>query len=305
MAEGTNLIVATAQNNVGDSASDSITVRRDTEPPLVVIETPQDGDRLVCEVVTIAGTVNDIIPGATVNEDDVTVTVNGFPATVNNRTFILPDLPLTSGSNTVTATAVDRAGNTSDTSITVSREQDLAGIQIVIAGGNNQRGSVNSLLPEPLTVRMVTTEGEPIASHPFGFEVSRGDGSIGDPNIRQTTVLTDAEGGAAVNITLSSRTGEGFHRVRVTTPESLTFAEFCATAEPAAATTTSIAGIPLRRGVAGQVPSEPLSVIVTDVWGNPVPNLPVAFQVDLGGGNFGGQQSTTVNTNPVVSQALN
>ena len=300
LVEGTNRIVATAQTAGGQSASDSISVRRDTDPPLVVVETPREGDRLVSETVTVAGTVNDIIPGATVNEDDVTVTVNGNPAAVNNRTFILPDLSLLLGQNIILASAIDRAGNSSVVSVQVTREPDLAGIRLMITEGNNQQGPISTLLPLPLEIQVQNPNGEPLTGRPIDFEVSRGDGLLGDPaeNTRRMTLLTDATGRASVDFTLGSRTGEGFHRVRVTTPGSLSFAEFCATANPADARTISISMPPPTQSVVNQPISDPLSVIVTDEGGNSVPGVPVTFQVNLGGGNFGGEESRVAITNP-------
>lgn len=300
LEEGTNRLVATATDGEGVSATDAVSVRRDTTPPLVVIETPRDGDRLVGETVTVAGTVNDIIPGATVNEDDVTVTVNGQPAPVMNRTFLVADLPLELGDNTLTAVAVDRVGNTGTSSIVVSREPDLAGIRIVITRGNNQRGLIGSLLPEPLSVRVVGEDGQPIAGRPLTFTVSRGDGLLGDPadGLRSQTLLSAADGTAVTSFQLGSRTGEGFHRVRVTTPGSLTFAELCATAEPAPPATISITRAPPTRGMVDRPLIEPLSVIVNDSGGNGVPGVPVTFRVELGGGSFSGQDSVEILTDP-------
>ena len=293
LAEGTNVLVATAQNEGGDTATDTVSVRRDTTPPLVVIESPDDGQRLVTETVTVAGTVNDIIPGATTNADDVTVTINGLPAAVNNRTFILPDLPLALGANTITAIAVDRVGNENTSSIQVTREPDLAGIQIVITGGNAQIEPINATLPTPLSVRLQDVDGLPFGGRPVSFEVSRGDGLLNDPgdNLRTIILLADGDGNAAVDFTLGSRTGEGFHRVRVTTPGSLTFAEFCATAEPTGAVNIAMNRVPPNQGVAGQALTDPLSAIVTDEGGNSVPGVEVTFDVAFGGGNLGGAAS--------------
>lgn len=293
LSEGTNTLVATAQSCHGEVASDAVIVRRDTAPPLVAIETPAEGDRLVTGLVTVAGTVNDIIPGTTVNDDDVSVTVNGLVAAVNNRTFIVPDVPLFLGPNTLTAVVVDAAGNSNEMSIEVTLEPDLAGIQIVITGGNAQVGSIGGLLPVPLSVRLEDAGGLPFADRPLTFEVSRGDGLLDDTadDLRTITFLADGAGNAALNFTLGSRTGAGFHRVRVTTPGSLTFAEFCATAEPTGAVNIAINGMPPGQSVVGQALTERLSAIVTDEGGNPVPDVDVTFDVVFGGGNFGGAQS--------------
>ena len=297
LVEGTNRLVATAESAT-ETATESIIIRRDTEPPFVVIESPGNGDRIVLDSVTIAGTVNDIIPGATVNEDDVTVFVNGQRADVMNRTFILADLPLETGINTVTAMAVDRAGNSSSTTIEVERRPDLSGIRLIIVEGNNQQGPINSQL-SPFTVQLLSEDGSPIAGRPIEFEVSRGDGLLGAPgsNERVVRLLSGGNGEATVNYQLGSRTGEGSHRVRVTTPGSLTYAEFCATARAMEPANIAITMMPPLRGVAGQFMSDSLSVIVTDAGGNPVALAPVTFQVDFGGGHFFGQESLRTVTN--------
>ncbi|MBI4697893.1 MAG: hypothetical protein HY758_03010 [Nitrospirae bacterium] len=91
------------------------------------------------------GTIMDVTPsitlaigtpsnGATINKPSVTVKgavinntgnetgviVNGIPANAYGTQFIANNVPLTGGSNTITATATDTAGNTATTSITVN-----------------------------------------------------------------------------------------------------------------------------------------------------------------------------------------
>ena len=288
LPEGTTRLLATASNGAG-TATDVVTVRRDTAPPRVVIEIPAPGSRLVSDTVTVAGTVNDILPGATVSADDVAVTVNGRPALVANRGFLFEDLPLELGENRIEAVATDRAGNTERTEITVTREPDLVGLRLEIAGGNAQRALVGSRLPEPLSVRVTDREGEPVPDRIVELEVHRGDGFLhdpaGDPR-RRLRRRTDVEGEVSVPFTLGSRTGEGFHRVRVTTPGSLTFVELCATALPAAPATISVVKALPPRGAVGQALSEPLQVLVADATGNGVPGVPVTFRVEGGGGLF-------------------
>lgn len=300
LVEGTNALVATATNEAGASASDTVSIRRDTLPPLVVFESPRNGDRLISETIAVAGTVNDIIPGATVNVDDVTVSINGIPSAVNNRTFFLADIPLALGSNTLTATATDRAGNVRSTSIDVSREPDLAGVKLQIVGGNGQRDQINGLLPSPLVVRVNNADGTPAAGRPLVFDVSRGDGLLGDSsmNLRSLTLLADGNGEAQTTFSLGSRTGEGFHRVRVTTPGSLTFAEFCATAEPGTPSNIAVVMAPRAQWLVGRPLGSPIGAIVTDGHGNTVNNVEVTFRVVGGGGNIDSEGETTALTNP-------
>ena len=300
LVEGTNAIVATAQDAAGNTASDSISIRRDTQPPLVVIESPGNGARLIDESVPVQGTVNDIIPGATVNDDDVTVTINGQPAAVMNRTFFLPDFPLEIGTNTIAVQAVDRAGNVSpESSIEVTREPDLVGVRIITTGGNAQRGPINAELPIPLSIRLQREDGNPEVGRPVTFAVNRGDGLLNNPtdNIRSVTMLTDASGNAQIDFTLGSRTGEGFHRVLVTTPGSLTFAEFCATAETSPPDDIAVVMNPPIQSPVDQPLPNPIAAIVTDAGGNPVEAVEVTFQIDAGDGNFNGQSTATILTN--------
>ena len=112
----------------------------------------------------------------------------------------------------------------------------------------------------------------------------QGEGAGHDPD-PEGTFLLGAKGDILIGLqhfNLGSRTGEGFHRVNVTTPGSLTFAEFCATAEPAAPKTISVAAQAPVRGVVGQPLSNPLSVIVADEGGNPDPGVPVTLFGGIG-----------------------
>jgi len=297
--EGTNVLTASAQDDQNQFVSDSVSVRRDTDPPLVVIETPRGGDRLIQSMIDVAGTVNDIIPGANVNEDDVSVMVNGMPAPVHNRSFFLAGLPLQLGTNTIQAVAVDRVGNTSSSSIQVTREPDLAGIHLFISSGNAQRAPIQATLPIPLEVLLTDNDGMALAGRPIMFDVSRGDGLLGDPseNLRSRTLLTDMNGMAEVGFTIGSRTGEGFHRVRATTPGSLASVEFCATATSLPPEKITIVMMTPRTWIAGQELTDPLTVIVTDSGGNPVSGVPVDFLVTAGGGNFRGEPSVEIPTN--------
>ena len=288
LAEGVNVIVATGRNFFGETTSQTVHVRKDTTAPLVVIESPRQGDRLVNPTVAIAGTVNDIIPGAQVNADDVSVMVNGIPAPVNNRTFFIENVPLQIGNNTIRAVATDIAGNSSSKEIQISREPDLAGIRVQVKEGNAQEQPINTTLPNEFEVMVTDSLGASITGRPVLFEVSNGDGLLGNPadKARITQVVTDAQGVAKMQFTLGSRTGRGFHRVKASTPGSLAFAEFCATA-----TTNPPSNIAIGQmaPVRGQVNKElPVAIggIVTDSGGNPVKDVSVHFEVIKGGGSF-------------------
>ena len=150
LKEGNNTITAVAEGPFGSLGTDSIQVTLDSTPPTMTISSPADGTVTDADSVTVAGMINDIVVG-TVNGNQATVTVNGDPAAVANRSFLTVDVALSTGENTVTATGLDKAGNTASASITVIREE-IFGDQIKLAGGNNQEGEIGGLLSSPLVV---------------------------------------------------------------------------------------------------------------------------------------------------------
>lgn len=113
LAEGVNILTATAVDPTGNRASDSIRVTYeapDITPPLVNITSPADGATLNASPIEVVGTVDD---------ETAEVVVNGTPATLNGTTFTASGIVLTEGDNTIAATAVDPAGNTGTDTIRV------------------------------------------------------------------------------------------------------------------------------------------------------------------------------------------
>ncbi|MEW6108581.1 MAG: carboxypeptidase regulatory-like domain-containing protein [Nitrospirota bacterium] len=80
----------------------------------ITIQSPTNGQ-------TINGT-DVMVKGVVINNTgkETGVTVNGMPATVYGNQFIANNVSLTEGSNTITVTATDTAGNTATTSINVN-----------------------------------------------------------------------------------------------------------------------------------------------------------------------------------------
>ena len=113
LADGAHTITATATNAGGsDSASVGVTV--DTTPPVVVIATPPDGFSTALASLGAEGTAVDAtspIASFTVNGQAVPLTAGAFATNVS----------LAVGANTLTATAVDAAGNVGSASVTVTR----------------------------------------------------------------------------------------------------------------------------------------------------------------------------------------
>src|SRR5439155_563653 len=121
LAEGPNVITATATTPEGAVGTASLTATLDTTPPHVTITSPPDQFVTTDSSISVAGNVNDIVVG-TVNEQQAQVVVNGANAQVANRSFLASDVALVIGPNTVLAIALDRVGNGATTQVTVVRQ---------------------------------------------------------------------------------------------------------------------------------------------------------------------------------------
>src|SRR5206468_1723370 len=93
LAEGPNVITATATSSTGGIGTGSIEVTLDTTPPHVTITSPADQFVTTDASISVAGNVNDIVVG-TVNDQQASVTVNGAAAQVANRTFLATNVAL-------------------------------------------------------------------------------------------------------------------------------------------------------------------------------------------------------------------
>jgi hypothetical protein len=296
LAEGPNILTATATSTGGGVGSASITVTLDTTPPHVSITSPPDQFVTSDASIAVAGSINDIVVG-TVNSEQATVTVNGGPATVANRTFLAASVPLSNGTNLISVVGRDRAGNAATAQITVVR-QTAAQPQIRLISGDNQSGVIGSLLPAPLVVGLTDASGNPVPNKQVIFKVSANNGSLTANGSTGTSavVTTDAQGQAQARWTLGGRAGAGGNSVQAYV------VGFAGTALFTASGTLGPAGkivIDTGNGQIGEINqplAKPLIVIVVDSGNNRLGNVPVTFTVSQGGGNIGGLASYTVNS---------
>lgn len=101
----------TAEAFIGDDATDRsepITVTLDKIAPVLIVTSPEDGERTNAEAYTVRGTVSD--------EYLASLTVNGQSVTVDADGSFTHRILLDEGENTILTTAKDRAGN--ETAIT-------------------------------------------------------------------------------------------------------------------------------------------------------------------------------------------
>jgi len=102
LAEGQNTITAKAVSSAGNTGTSTIRINVDTLAPRVTLTAPKDQAVTNKRMVTVMGAVDD---------SAAVVKVNNTPVQVANGSFTLSGVNLAEGANTITATAVDRAGN--------------------------------------------------------------------------------------------------------------------------------------------------------------------------------------------------
>jgi hypothetical protein len=148
--------------------------------------------------------------------------------------------------------------------------------------GPELSGRVGERLPEPLIVKVLGAGSQPAAGIEVAFELSDGAAGTLDP----TTAITNAEGEAVSHWTLGTVPGSYTAVARLVDSETETAAvEFAAAASPALPDTLA-AEIPLAQpGQRQQQVEDAPKVRVVDRFGNPVPNVPVAWQVIAGEGS--------------------
>jgi YD repeat-containing protein len=296
-----NHLMVIASNANGASAPTPINVTQDSQPPSLFIDAPGEGAELTDAEIGVVGRVGDLLSGTS----GIAVTVNGLAANVDigigtNGTFERMKVPLQLGDNLITATAMDAVGNSVTRKITVKRIDVSNQPRMTVVSGNNQKGSVLTTLPQPLSVKVVKADGSPFANKLVTFEVVRSDGRLSQVSpvagdSLKLQVFTDSDGLASVYWKLGSDAGFGNNRISVTSRSIAGAVLFCATAEPNVASQINIGtGNNQRAEVDGPAP-QPLTVWVSDGV-NGVAKVPVTFKVTQGGGLVNGADSTILNT---------
>jgi hypothetical protein len=294
LAEGGNTVTATATDAAGHVGLATINVVRDLTPPHVAIYTPAAGATLGDATVTVSGLVNDIVAG-TVNAGNVTVTVNGLPAAVANRSFLVAGVPLQPGDNVLTAVAVDASGNQGQAGITVHRVAP-ASARVAVVSGSGQGAVIRTPLPQPLVAAALDAAGNPLPGKTVLFRVRGGDGTV-DGGARDIVMTTDASGQAMAHFTLGSHAGAGNQVVEASLPGLGPPAVFLASALAGAPALIVVDSGDQQLGVAGQALPRPLVAAVVDAGANRLPGIAATFRVVKGAGTFAnGQQTMSLTT---------
>jgi hypothetical protein len=180
----------------------------DTTPPSVTITQPTNNATLTQSQVIVTGTF----------DDDSVVTiikVNGVTATRNGNTYTAT-IPLTLGSNTITAIATDIFGNNGNSSITVTRSD-----------GTNQAPNVNAgtdqtiTLPSTASLTATATDDglpNPPATLTYSWTKVSGAGTVtfSNPTSLTTTTTFSAAGTYVLRMTVSDSTLSASDDVQIT-----------------------------------------------------------------------------------------
>ena len=125
-AEGNITLTALATDQAGNTGNSYVVIVRDTTSPTIAITEPIDGATLTIRTVTVSGTVSDT--------NLATVTVIGIPVSVSAGTFTT-SIELPEGPSTISAQALDHAGNSSQAQVSVNVE--TAGPEVTITSPVN------------------------------------------------------------------------------------------------------------------------------------------------------------------------
>jgi hypothetical protein len=311
LVEGLNTLSVVATNLSGVTSTANVQVTLDTTPPHITIDSPSDGTVTTDAAVAVSGLANDVVVG-TVNAVDVQVSVNGMNAAVANRTYSVPSVSLALGKNTIQATAKDRAGNGTTTSITITRVLPSAppapaiGAAVItnalgVVSGNNQSATIGTQLASPLVTVLKDQSGNPVPNQTVIFRVTGNNGvldatSSGAAASSAVAVTTDANGQAQAYWTLGQRSGAGINMVQASSALAFSAANFVATGLTGSPFQIVVDSGNGQTGAIGQALPFPFVVVAVDAGHNRVPGVPVTFAVTGGGGDLGGNASQTVTT---------
>jgi hypothetical protein len=155
-------------------------------------------------------------------------------------------------------------------------------VELSKVDGDNQVGVVGERLELPLIVKVMTARGLPAISREVEFVFTSAAGVV-----TPAQAVTNSEGQAIANWVLGTEPGSQTVVAQLVvggTTEPQT-EEFTAQARPAAPDTVSAKSPTSQPGRRGQKAGTQPVVQVVDRFGNPVPEVPVAWQVSVGEGS--------------------
>ena len=163
-----------------------------------------------------------------------------------------------------------------------SSTSDATAATMTIVSGNNQTATVATAAGAPLVVKVTDQNGAPVSGVQVNFAPG-GTATLGSP-----LAYTDASGDASTTLTVG--TTSGLDSILVTTPGTPSPVAFTVMVNPGAPTAIAVVSGDGQGTVAGSALPSPLVVAVTDIYGNPVPGVPVDW---AGAGGIAAAQTLT------------
>lgn len=187
LSSGSNVIEAVVVvNGVEGGRSASITVVRDTTPPALTVTTPTPGAILNGDSVTVTGKTDKDIDVQVRNE--TTGTIESGRSTAKGAFSI--GITLRNGTNVLTITATDQAGNPTTKSVEVSTSASVGRISIILNPGTIILSSRKDFL---ITATATDSTGAPAANVRVCMYVSAPGATPSEP----VCVVSDVNGRAA------------------------------------------------------------------------------------------------------------
>ncbi len=220
-AHTAEITVVDCAGNVGH-ASGSFTIV--SQPPVLALEAPTDGQTLSTSPVTVAGTVTDPLLSR--------LTVAGVQIAPDGAGHFSTSVAVAPGLSTVHVVATNAAGLSTSASRKVllltgsSGDPAVGGIGLAtflrINMGHNQTGVIGQPLPNALIVKVTDAEGAPVPAVPVTFTPIGGNPTfMAQPGATladgTATVNTDASGFASIGVILGAG-AEGDHKLMATFP---------------------------------------------------------------------------------------
>jgi len=162
LTPGSNTVVVTATDTAGNTATASITVINDTQPPTITISTPTSAASFNSPLspLTVGGSASDNVGVTTVSW---TNSATGGSGTATGTTNWSASITLVQGSNQITVTAVDDVGNTSIDTITVSYDPVAPSVNIT---GPTSTGTYSTKI-SPLDISGTSSDNLVVTSVTF------------------------------------------------------------------------------------------------------------------------------------------
>ncbi len=160
--------------------------------------------------------------------------------------------------------------------------------------GDIQTGPAGSILPRPVTVRLISESGLPVPPQLIRFKIVSGGGKVNEAD--SVAVLTNTSGYASVNWRLGADLKIAQKVLAFLIIKPIHQVYFTATATPIPKKLL-YTGLTEFSGEVNKLVHDQLTVTVTDDAANPVANYSVTFKVTTGGGKMNGVDTARVVTN--------